>query len=97
MSRHILTPCVLLLLLLSACDFSLGLDIMNAANKDITVSIGSESLRIAPGLGFHGTFPAPEGRFTLIGSCIGSPWSDTIGDIAEQEVDLSHSVQEICR
>jgi hypothetical protein len=58
-------PCLLLLLLLSACDFSLGLDIMNAANGDIDITIGSESQRVAPGLSFHGTFPAPEDHAEL--------------------------------
>jgi hypothetical protein len=64
-------PCSFLLVpLLSACSPSLGLDIMNAGDRDIEVAIESDSQRVGsasqrarsepqrviPGLSFHGTY-----------------------------------------
>lgn len=65
MNRNRLAFCLLLILFLSGCDFSLGLDIMNAANGPILVELGPQKQRVAPGLSFHGTFPAPEDRMAL--------------------------------
>jgi len=49
-----------LLTALSACDFSLGLDVMNAADHEIVISLGSNSQTVSPGLSFHGDFPAAD-------------------------------------
>jgi hypothetical protein len=65
------------LLLLSACSFSLGLDIMNAGDKDVEVAIWSDSQhawsmpdRVMPGLSFHGTYPGTEDQIAVTdGSC----------------------------
>jgi hypothetical protein len=85
-------PTLLLALLLLACDFSLGLDVMNAGNNDIDIVLGETSQKVALGLSFHGTFPAPEAHAELRvtdGSChykyvlpdlSHEPWSSLIGD-----------------
>jgi hypothetical protein len=52
--------CCLLSLSVSGCDFALGLDIMNSGNETVEIAVGSNSQNIAPGLSFHGTFPARE-------------------------------------
>jgi hypothetical protein len=72
MKKRNFAPTLLLMLALSACDFSLGLDIMNAGNNDIDIALGKTSQSVAPGLSFHGTFPAAEAHAELRvtdGSC----------------------------
>lgn len=91
MGRYRQAFCLLPALLLSACNFSLGLDILNAGNRPIVIALESNSQQVAPGLSFHGTFPASENRSKLTitdGSCVyryalpdleQEPWHSLIG------------------
>jgi hypothetical protein len=93
MRTHVLTACFLSALLISACSLYLRLEIMNAGDNDIEITLDEGwSQHVAPGLSFNARFPGPEepGKLTVVdGSCHyryvlpdldREPWHSLIGD-----------------
>jgi hypothetical protein len=83
----------LLAFALAGCDFSLGIEIMNAGNEDVQISAGSKSEKVQPGLSFKGIWPSKEDSNKEIlvssGRCKyeypvpnldQEPWTSLIGD-----------------
>lgn len=75
--------------LLTSCDFGLGLDILNATNEPITVAVGTTRQSVQPGLSFHGRFPEKSTFSISSGNCVrvyavpnldAPPWKFLIGN-----------------